>query len=119
MRLNRKTTRKLFFGIIYKKRKFIIHPRFCDAKNIFSHPFIQNIKNKPNMVQDLSRQIRIPLKKHRLENSIKQKIHQIIRITSKNGKTEYRGRKYEKTKLYYNQVGLVMLLSCVNQNSTR
>ena len=36
-----------------------------------------------------------------MENSLKQQIHQIIRITSKNSKTEYRGSKYAK-----NEVGL-------------
>ena len=50
MRLKRKTTSKLFVGITYKKRKFIIHPEYFDANNIFSHPFIQNLKYKPNMV---------------------------------------------------------------------
>ena len=48
------------------------------------------------MVQYLSRKIKIALKKQRLEKSFKHKIHQIIRITSKNGKTEYHGRKYAK-----------------------
>ena len=55
VRLKRKTTSKLFVGLTYKKRKFIIHPEFFDANNIFSHPFIQNLKHKPNIVQDLSR----------------------------------------------------------------
>ena len=36
------------------------------------------------------------LKNQRLEKSVKQKIYQILRITSKNGKTEYRGRTYAK-----------------------
>ena len=31
-----------------------------------------------------------------MENSVKHQIHQIVRITSKNGKTEYRGRTYAK-----------------------
>ena len=38
----------------------------------------------------------ISLKKLRLENSVKHQIHQILRITNKNGKTEYRGRTYAK-----------------------
>ena len=46
-----------------KKRKFIIHPGFFDAKNIISDPFIHNIKRKPNMVHDLSRQMKISLLK--------------------------------------------------------
>ena len=69
------------------KRRFIIHPEYFYAKNIFSHPFIQILKHKPNMVQDLSRQMKISLKKQRLENSVKHQIHQILHITSNNGKT--------------------------------
>ena len=103
----------LFVGITSKKRKFIIHPEFFDANNIISNTSIQNLKSKPNMVHDLSRQIRISLKKQILENSVKHKIHQIVRITSKNDKTEYRGRKYAK-----NEVVLVIHLSCVGHNST-
>ena len=52
MRFKRKSTRKLFDGITYKKIKFIIYPEYFNANNIFSHPFIQNLKHKPNMVQD-------------------------------------------------------------------
>ena len=46
----------------YIKNKFIIHHDFFDANNIFSHLFIQNLKHKPNMVQDLSRKIIYHLK---------------------------------------------------------
>ena len=113
MRLRRNKTSNLFVGITSKKRKFIIHPEFFDANNIISNTSIQNLKSKPNMVHDLSRQIRISLKKQILENSVKHKIHQIVRITSKNDKTEYRGRKYAK-----NEVVLVIHLSCVGHNST-
>ena len=60
--LRRKTTSKLFVGIAYKTINFIIHPEYFDASNIFSYPFIHNLKNKPNMVQYLSRQMKIPLK---------------------------------------------------------
>ena len=63
IRLKRKTTRKLFVGVTYKKRKSIIHPEYFDANTIFSHPFIQNIKHIPNMVQDLSIKMDIALKK--------------------------------------------------------
>ena len=93
--LKRKTISKFFVGIKYKKKQFIIHPKYFDANNIFSHPFIQNLKHKPNMVQELSMQIKIVLKKI-LENSVKQKIHQIQRITGRNGKREYRGCIYAK-----------------------
>ena len=61
VRLKRNTTSKLFVGITYKKIKFIIHPEYFDSNNIFSPPFIQNLKHKPNMVQYLSRQIKIAL----------------------------------------------------------
>ena len=61
MVLNIKTTSKIIFGITNKKRKFIIHPEYFDANNIFSHPFIKNLKHKPNMVQDLLRKMKIAL----------------------------------------------------------
>ena len=47
---NINTTSKFFVGITYKERNFIIHPEYFDANNVLSHPFIQNIKHKPNMV---------------------------------------------------------------------
>ena len=78
------------------KKKVYYSSWFFNANNIISDPFIQNLKRKPNMVHDLSRQMKISLKKHRLENSVKNQIHQIIRITSKNGRTEYHGSKYAK-----------------------
>ena len=82
--------------LVLHTKTFIIHPGFFDTKNIFSHPFIQNLRHKPNTVQYLSRQIRISLLKKRSENSVKQQIEQIICITSTNGKTEYRGSTYAK-----------------------
>ena len=87
MRLRRKTTRKLFVGKKYQKRKFIIHPEYFNDKNIFSHPYICNLKHKPNMFQYLSIKIKVALKKQILENSVKYKIYQILHITRKNGKT--------------------------------
>ena len=50
------------FGITYKKVEFIIHPEYFDSNNIFSHTFIQNLRHKPNMVQDLSIKVKIELK---------------------------------------------------------
>ena len=44
-------------------KKFIINPELFDANNIFSHKFIQNLKHKPNMVQELLIQMDILLKK--------------------------------------------------------
>ena len=61
VRLKRNTTSKLFVGITDKKIKFIILPEYFDAKNILSHTFILNIKHKPNIVQDLSRQMKTAL----------------------------------------------------------
>ena len=51
------------------------------------------------MVQDLSRQINVSLKKQLSENIVNHQIHQIIRINSKNGKLEYLGRKYVKNEV--------------------
>ena len=59
--LSRKTTSKLFVGITSKKINFIIHPEFFVSNNIISDTFIQNLKRKPNMVHDMSRQIKISL----------------------------------------------------------
>ena len=53
--LSRKKTSKFFVGIISQKRRFIIHSEFY---NIISDPLIQNLKRKPNMFHDLSRQTR-------------------------------------------------------------
>ena len=61
MRLKRKTTGNLFVGITYKKRKFIINLEYLDANNISSHLFIQNLKYKANMVQYLSRKMKISI----------------------------------------------------------
>ena len=36
-----------------------------------------------------------------MENSVKHQIQKILRITSKNGKTEYRGRKYAKNEVVF------------------
>ena len=80
----------------YYIKKCIIHSECFDTNNLISDPFIQNLKRKPNMVPDLSRKMKISLKKQRLDNSIKNKIHQIICITSKNGKKEYCRRTYAK-----------------------
>ena len=63
MSFKRKTTSKLFVGIKDKGRKFIIHAEYFDANTIFSDSFIQNTKHKSNTVHDLSRQMKIPLKK--------------------------------------------------------
>ena len=43
--------------------------------------------------------MKITLKIHILENSLNHQIHQILHITSKNGKTEYRGRTYAKNEV--------------------
>ena len=61
VRLKRKTTSKFFVVITHKISKFIVHPGYLDANNIFSHLFIENLKHKPNMVQELSRHMKISL----------------------------------------------------------
>ena len=67
LRLSRNKTSKLFVGITSKKIKFIIHPKFFDAKNIISDPFIHNLKRKPSMFHDLSIQMNISLKRDIVE----------------------------------------------------
>ena len=57
MRFKINTTGNLFVGIKVKGRKFIIHAEYFYANNIFSHQFLQNIKHRPNVVQDLSKPI--------------------------------------------------------------
>ena len=59
IRFKRNTTSKFLVGITVKWRNFIIHEEYFYAKNIFWHPFIQNPKHTPNVVQDLS----TPMKK--------------------------------------------------------
>ena len=101
---------KFFFGITYKKRKFIIHPEYFDSKNIFSHPFIQNLY--------LSRKIKKAPKniyRRKVSNSRYIKYNSSLSRMVKQNTVEGHIRK---TKLYYNQVGLVILLSSVNHNST-
>ena len=48
---------KLFWGVITDKNTFIIHADYFDAKNIFSHPFLYNIKHRTNVVQYLSKKM--------------------------------------------------------------
>ena len=43
--------------------------------------------------------MKIALKKQRFNNSVKHKIHQIQRITFRNGKTGYRGMTYSKNEV--------------------
>ena len=52
-----KTTSNFFVGITDKKGEFIIHAEYFDAKNIFSHQFLHNIKHIPNVFQHLSKPI--------------------------------------------------------------
>ena len=62
MHSKRKRTIKFFVGIIFKGRKFIAHAEYFDANNIFSHQFLQNLKHRPNVVQDLSTPMKKALK---------------------------------------------------------
>ena len=43
--------------------------------------------------------MKIAIKKDILDNSVKNKIHQIERITGRNGKKEYRGWTYAKNEV--------------------
>ena len=94
-----KDNKQVIFWYYLQKRKFIIHPECFDSNNIFSHLFIQNINHKLILVHDLSIQMKISLKKYTLKNIFNDQIHQIIRITSNNDKTEYRGRAYAKNEV--------------------
>ena len=94
-----KDNKQVIFWYYIQKRRFIIHPEIVYANNIFSHSLIHNLKHKTNMFQDLSIQMKIPLEKHRLDNSVKQQIHQIIFIIIKNGKIEYRRSTYAKNEV--------------------
>ena len=85
---------KFFVGITVKQIKFIIHPEFMVVNHIIADQFIQNLKSYPNKVHDLLSEIKISLKKQRLEKGIKLQIHKITRITDNNGKIEYHGRTY-------------------------
>ena len=85
MHFKRKTTRKFFVGITVKGIKFIIHAEYFDANNIFSHPFLQNIKHIPKVVQYLSNPMKKALRKQIFKNSVEQQVHQIQRITVRNG----------------------------------
>ena len=105
MHLNRKTTSKFVVGITYKNINSIIRPEYFDANNIFSYPFIQNIKHKPNMVQELSRKMKIALK-NRDQITVSNRKHtkyyaSLVEIAKQNNVD---GRM-RKTKFYYNQVG--------------
>ena len=94
-----KTTLKYFVGIKVKGRKFIIHSEYSDSKNIFSHPFLQNFKHRPNVVQYLSKLAKKALKRQISENSVEHKVHQIQPIIGSNGKTDYRGWAYVKNEV--------------------
>ena len=55
MRFKKKKKIKFFVGITVKGRHFITHAKSFDANNILSRPFLQNLKHRPNVVQDLSK----------------------------------------------------------------
>ena len=65
--------------------------------------FMQNIKNNPKKVNELTSETKKLLKKQKLDTSIKQQIQKITHITDNNFKIEYLGRTYMQTmKLHYN-----------------
>ena len=94
MQLKRIKKNKVFVGITVKQIKFIIQPEFMVANHKIADQFIQNLKSNPNKVHDLPSEMKISLKKQRLEKSIKLQIHKITRITDNNGKKDYHGRTY-------------------------
>ena len=71
MRLKIKTKIKFFVGITVKGRNFTIHVEYFDATNILLHPFLQNIKHIPNVVQDLSKPKKKALKNRDLRTVLK------------------------------------------------
>ena len=117
MCLKIKTTSKLFVGITNNKIKFIIHPEYFDANNIFSKSFF-GISNIKKGVQDLSKQINKALKYIdliKVSNSKYTKYNASLSgMVKQNNVDGHMG----KTKLYYNQVGLAMLLSSAKHSST-
>ena len=56
--------------------------------------FIQDLKSNLNKVHDLTGEMMISLKKHRLEKIITPQIHKLTRITDNHYKTDYHGRTY-------------------------
>ena len=92
MHLKINTTIKFFVGITVKGRKFIIDAEYFDAKNIFSHQFIQNLKHIPNVVQDLSKPTKKVLRRQIFENSVEQKVHQIKKSLARMVKNTVDGR---------------------------
>ena len=52
---------KFFVGISYKQTKFLIHPEFMVANHKITDQFIQNLKNNPNNIHDLTGEMKISL----------------------------------------------------------
>ena len=70
------------------------------------------------MVQDLSRQMNMEIKNRDLRLVSNRKYTKYNTSLGEMEKPNTVDGRVQKTKLYYNQVGLVMLLSSVNQNYT-
>ena len=62
MQLMRSLKIKFFVGITNKQRKYIIHPDFMVANQEITNQFIQNLKNNPNKVHDLTGEMKKSLK---------------------------------------------------------
>ena len=58
MHLRRLLKSKFFVGITNKQIKYIIHPVFMIANQEITDHFIQNLKNNPNKVHDLTGEMR-------------------------------------------------------------
>ena len=107
VRLNRETTSKFFVGIT-KKIKFIIHPE-CLMPTIYFHIHLSRISNiNQTWFRNCQEKWRYHLKNRywiTVSNIKYTKSYASLERTVKNNTVE-------------GQVGLVMLLSCLNQNYT-
>ena len=91
MQLKRILKSKFFVGITDKQRKFIIHPEFMVSNQNITDHFIQNLKSNPNKVHNLTGEMKISLKKQRLEkvsNRKYTKSHASLTIMVKQNTTE-------------------------------
>ena len=64
------------------------------ANQEITDQFIQKLKSNPNKVHDLIGEMKKPLKKQRLETSIKPQIHKITRITDNIVRTIFLGSTF-------------------------
>ena len=116
MCFNRNTTSKFFVGISFKGRKFIIRVEYFDAKNIFSHLFLLILKHIPKVVQYLSTPIKKALKIRYWRTFLNSKYTKYNAFLSRMVRQNNVDGRMQNRNFYVNQVGLVVILSYVNQN---